>query len=283
MEKVNINANGTQNSAVPEEFDKAGYRYLVNQINLKTGLDVSYYRDNFLKRRLLLKMGEKNIKSCMEYATLIKHDKEEMRELFEFITVNYTRFYRDREVFDFFNMTILPEIARKKNTLRLLSAGCSTGEEPYTLAILLKEYCRKAGIPDKGSIHAVDVDRAVLDKAILGKYGEDSLSSLKKSFIRNYFDHENGVYTVSDELKRKIRFGIQDITKPLAQRHFDVIFCRNVFIYFNNEAKTQIIENFYNALNDEGYLIIGKTEVMPQETRHLYHSVRNKLKIFQKK
>lgn len=228
-------------------------------------------------------MGEKKINSCMEYATLVKQDKEEMRELFEFITVNYTRFYRDTEVFDFFNQTILPEIARKKNTLRIMSAGCSTGEEPYTLAILLKEYCSKEGIPDKGSIHAVDVDRAVLDKAKQGEYQIDSLRSLDKSYVKKYFDQEEDVYTVTEDLKKKIRFGIQDITKPLKQKHFDAIFCRNVFIYFNNEAKTQIIENFYKVLNDGGYLIIGKTEVMPQETRHLYNCVRNKLKVYQKK
>lgn len=283
MEKLEITETDAPGNDTPEEFDKAGYMYLINQINLKTGLDVSYYRDNFLKRRLLLKMGEKKINSCMEYATLIKQNKEEMRELFEFITVNYTRFYRDTEVFDFFNETILPEIARKKNTLRLLSAGCSTGEEPYSLAILLKEYCEKEGIPDKGTVQALDVDRAVLNKAIKGEYRLDSLRSLDKTYIKKYFDQKDEMYTVSDDLKKKIRFGIQDITKPLRKKHFDAIFCRNVFIYFNNEAKTQIIENFYDVLNDGGYLIIGKTEVMPQETRHLYNCVRNKLKIYQKK
>lgn len=263
--------------------EKSGFAYLVNTIHSKTGLDVSYYRDNFMKRRIKLKMSEKKIKSFDEYASKIKTSKDDLEELMDFITVNYTRFYRDNDVFDHYNDIIMPELYRRKNIIRILSAGCSTGEEPYTLAILAKEYTEKNNIKKQLSIHALDVDQNVLDKAIKGKYTKDSVQSLDKKLLAKYFETDGRIFSVNDEIKKMVRYGIHDITRPMPQRHYDIVFCRNVFIYFNNEAKIQILENFYNALNKEGYLVIGKTEMLPPDMRDIYSCTSNRLKIFRKK
>lgn len=262
---------------------KTGFAYLVNTIHTKTGLDVSYYRDNFMKRRIKLKMSEKKISTFTEYASRIKKNKEELDELMDFITVNYTRFYRDSDVFDHYDNIIMPELMNRKSIVRILSAGCSTGEEPYTLAILVKEYLEKKGIKKQISIHALDVDQNVLNKAKKGEYAMDSLQSLDKKIVEKYFTQDDRNFCLNEEIKKMVRFGIHDITQSMPQRHYDIIFCRNVFIYFNNEAKTQILENFYDALNNEGYLVIGKTEMLPPDIRDIYICISNRLKIFRKK
>ena len=259
-----------------------GYKFLVKLIISKTGLDIKYYRDNFIQRRLKLKLREKKLKSYSEYASLVKKDPEEFEELLQFLTINYTSFYRDNDVFDYFNEKILPELFTKKKNVKILSAGCSSGEEPYTLAILMKEYCDRKKIRPYGAIHALDVDKTILAKARKGEYELESLKELNAKYLRKYFKEENGKYYVAPEIKRMVQFGMHDLTKELPKRNFDVILCRNVFIYFTNEAKDQILRNFYKAINSDGHLIIGKTEMMPLHLRDRYKGLDHRLKVFRK-
>ena len=262
--------------------DDMGYKVLVKFIIDKTGLDIKHYRDNFIKRRLKLKLKEKNLSSYSEYANLVKNDQEEFDELMKFITINYTSFYRDTDVFNYFNDIILPEFFSRKKSMKILSAGCSSGEEPYTLAILMKEYCDRKKIKPYGSIRAVDVDRTILAKAKKGVYDIESLKALNPRFIQKYFTVVDDKYHVAPEIKRMVQFGIHDITNELPQKNYDVILCRNVFIYFTNESKEAILENFYKAIGTDGYLIIGKTEMMPVHLRNKYQGLSHRLKIFKK-
>ena len=262
--------------------DPLGFNYLTRMIRTKIGLDCAHYRDKYLKRRVNLKMKEKGYKSYSEYGRVIKDDPEEFDELIKFITVNYTKFYRDRDVWDEFNEGVLPSVLQKKKTIRVLSAGCSTGEEPYTLAILLKEKMDKTPHKQMVSVKAVDIDTRVLAEAQEGVYPPEAVVDLSRIYLNKYFTEDDGLYRVNDEIKKMVRFGRQDITKKMTQRFFDIVFCRNVFIYFTNEAKAKIITNFHEALNSDGYLILGKTEMMPQEVRGMYKAINNRTKIFQK-
>jgi len=262
--------------------DPLGFNYLKRMIRTKIGLDCGHYRGKYLKRRINLKMKEKGYKSYSEYGRVIKDDPEAFDELIKFITVNYTKFYRDRDVWDEFNEVVLPSVLEKKKTVRVLSAGCSTGEEPYTIAILLKEKMGKTAHIQMISVKAVDIDTRVLAEAQEGIYRPEAIVDLNRLYLKKYFTEDDGFYRVNDEIKKMVRFGRQDITTKMTQRFFDIVFCRNVFIYFTNEAKTKIITNFHEVLNSDGYLILGKTEMMPQEVRGMYKTLNNRTKIFQK-
>jgi chemotaxis protein methyltransferase CheR len=277
-----FNSQTTQGGPEKALKEDLGYKVLVKLIISRTGLDINHYRDNFIKRRLKLKLKEKNLNTYSEYANLVKKDQEEYDELMKFITINYTSFYRDTDVFNYFNDIILPEFFAKKKSMKILSAGCSSGEEPYTLAILMKEHCDKKKIKPYGTIHALDVDKTILAKAKKGVYDIESLKALDPRLVQKYFTVVDEKYHVSPEIKRMVQFGVHDITKELNRKNFDVILCRNVFIYFTNEAKDQILDNFYNAIGTDGYLIIGKTEMMPMYLRDRYQGLSHRLKIFKK-
>ena len=262
--------------------DETGFNYLKRMIRSSIGLDCAYYRDNYLKRRINLKMMEKGYTSYARYGRTIKEDPQEFDELIKFITVNYTKFYRDKDVYNQFKDFVLPNILKKKQTVRILSAGCSSGEEPYTIAILLKEYLDRHPGRHLVSITAMDIDDKCLSKARAGEYPHESVADLKNFYLKRYFEEEDGCYRIRDELKKIVRFKHQDITRKLNQKYFDVILCRNVFIYFTNEAKAKIIRNFYDALNTGGYLILGKTEMMPTEVRDGFKVIDNRTKLYQK-
>jgi len=262
--------------------DEPGFNYLKRMIRSSIGLDCAYYRDKYLKRRINLKMKEKGYTSYARYGRTIKGDPQEFDELIKFITVNYTKFYRDRDVYNQFKDFVIPNTFEKKKTVRILSAGCSSGEEPYTIAILLKEYLDKHPGRHLVSITAVDIDDKCLANARAGEYPHESVADLKNLYLKRYFEEEDGCYRISDEIKKMVRFKHQDLTRKLNQKYFDVILCRNVFIYFTNEAKAKIISNFYDALNTGGYLILGKTEMMPAEVRDGFKVIDNRTKLYQK-
>ncbi len=262
--------------------DDLGFKYLKRTIQSIGGLDCAFYRDSYLKRRIDLKMKDKGFTSYARYGKVIRSDPQAFDELIKFITVNYTKFYRDKDVYDKFKEYLLPRIFEKKKILRILSAGCSTGEEPYTIAMLVKEHLGKRIKSRLVSIHAIDLDTRCLAAARKGEYPEESVADLDKFYLKKYFQEADGRYKLDDEIKKMVRFKIQDITKPIDQRFFDVIFCRNVFIYFTKEAKATIIGNFHKALNDGGYLIIGKTETMPNARRGGFKTIDVRTRLFQK-
>lgn len=227
-------------------------------------------------------MKDKGHSSYALYGKIIRSDPQEYDELIKFITVNYTKFYRDTDVFDKFKDYLLPRIFEKKRIVRILSAGCSTGEEPYTIAMLVKEFLGSDIKRRLVSIHAVDLDTRCLAAAKNGEYPRDSIADLDKFYLKKYFQVADGRYKLDAEIKKMVRFKKKDITKPIDQRYFDIIFCRNVFIYFTSEAKATIIDNFHKALNDGGYLIIGKTETMPSECRRGYETIDTRTRLFHK-
>ena len=266
-----------------EALDKdLGFNYLKRTIQSIGGIDCAVYRDSFLKRRIKLKMREKGFASYARYGKVIRSDPLELDELIKFITVNYTKFYRDKDVYDMFKEYVLPRVFEKKKVVRILSAGCSTGEEPYTIAMLVKEYLGGAIRRRLVSINAVDLDTRCLAAAKKGEYPKESVADLDDHYLSKFFQEEAGWYRLGEEIKKMVRFRRQDITKPMNERFFDVIFCRNVFIYFTNEVKAKIIGNFHNTLNDGGYLVLGKTEIMPNVLRGGFEIIDTGTRLFQK-
>jgi chemotaxis protein methyltransferase CheR len=227
-------------------------------------------------------LGHESYSSYLRY---LQNDGEEVQRLIYTITINVTEFMRDVTPFKFFMNHVLPRIAERKkrvksNLMRFWSAGCSCGEEPYSIAICALE---TLGSNWNFSIYATDIDEECLEAAREGYYKTSQLKNLDRGLIERYFEREDDGYRVKSFLKRYIRFKKHDLTteEPVS-RYLDAIFCRNVMIYFNEQQKSKIMNDFYGALIDEGYLIIGKSETLPHGFKNKFECVDLREKVYRK-
>jgi chemotaxis protein methyltransferase CheR len=227
--------------------------------------DKSRYKfEQRLRRRLKIH----HIKDFREYYRFLKYGEnrdEEIREIVDILTVNETYFFREPEQLVAFSKEILPELKernRDSKKINIWSAGCSTGEEPYTISMLILE---DGGFKDWDiNIFASDISRRVLRVAREGVYKKNSFRATNMYYIRKYFQEQlNGDLKISDKVKRYVNFSnlnLMDSFKVRLIGRMDVIFCRNVLIYFNRNARKKLIENFYEVLKEGGYLLLGYSE-----------------------
>jgi chemotaxis protein methyltransferase CheR len=225
----------------------------------KSGLRLDMYRESFLRRRLELRMRSLGFRNLSEYFCYLRSNEGEIAELINAIAINVTEFMRDVTPFRFFMEKILPEISEKR-VLRFWSAGCAYGEEAYSIAI-----CTLEATECNFTVYATDIDDECLKRALMGIYSESQLRNLSEEMKRKYFERIGNKLKVKDFVKKHVRFRKHDLTsqEPVT-RFLDAIFCRNVLIYFTEEQKTKVIRDFYEALVDGGYLIIGKSETIPK-------------------
>lgn len=269
--------------------DEIAFNLLKKKIYDRTGVDCSNYKDNYLKRRLELRMKARGVgTSYSEYNRFLDNNPDEYKSLLDVITINVTEFFRDTETFDAFRSEVLPQLLsekrkRKSKILRIWSAGCSIGEEPYTISIILHE---KLGVELNNfltSIHATDIDEKALSAAKAGIYDVQALKNISKHQVSKYFNSDgNGKYCIKDKVKHLVRFQQHDLFSDKKFSHFDIILCRNVMIYFGKEFQNQLLLDFYNALNMGGYLILGRTETMPGEARERFACVNTRERIYKK-
>lgn len=231
-----------------------------------------------LENRLSKRMNELNFKSFKDYIYYLKYDvngKKEMEIMINLVTINETYFLRERAQMDYMVKTAIPElIAQGKRSLRIWSAACSTGEEPYSLAILIDE----AGLNAKAKIDivATDINTEVVEIAKQGDYRSMSFRGTPESFVSKYFTKNNMFFSISPEIKKRIRFTTGNLTAPgigIQMGKFDIIFCRNVLIYFDNDGKKKVVEMFYNSLNTSGFLFLGHSENITKLTN--VYTVKN--------
>jgi chemotaxis protein methyltransferase CheR len=218
-----------------------------------------------LENRLSKRLQDLNFDSFKEYIYFLKYDINRIKEmdiLLNLVTINETYFLRERQQMDHLMKNTIPAIlAAGKKHVRIWSAACSTGEEPYSLAILLKEY----GLTAKASYEIIgtDINSDVIDFAKKGQYRSMSFRGVSPTFQPSYFAQKGLVFEVKDEFKQKVRFQVGNLislTLPSQVGKFDVIFCRNVLIYFDLEGKKKVLDMFYNCLNTPGYLYLGHSE-----------------------
>lgn len=242
------------------------------------GIFIAENRKYLVENRLSNRIKELNLKSYNEYYNFLRFDnsrKQELTKLFEVVTTNETSFFRNPPQLDVFQRVVLMEAieqARKAGTkkLRLWSAGCSTGEEPYTLAIILHETLR--GEIDNWDIKitANDLSEAVLAAARRGIYNEYALRTTPKEMAAKYFKKEGNVYKIEPALKRLVSFGqinLSDKDQLKRVEKSQIVFCRNVIIYFDDEMKRKVINAFYDNLQPKGVLIIGHSESLHNISR----------------
>lgn len=231
-----------------------------------SGIMFAENKKYLLENRLSKRLTDLNFTSFKDYIYYLKYDikkRQELDTLINLVTINETYFLRERGQLDYLVSNIVPDLIKAgKRSIKIWSAPCSTGEEPYSISILLKD----AGLFDKASIEiiATDINSEVVALAKKGEYRQASFRGVPADFMRN-FDVQGQSYFIKEEIKRHVRFNTGNITIPSITAMIgkvDVIFCRNVLIYFDMDGKQRTIKNFHNMLTDPGYLCLGHSETL---------------------
>lgn len=242
-----------------------------------TKIDLNYYKERQMKRRIDTLIMRHKIKTYDEYITAIRSNKELFEGFVNYLTINVSEFYRNPEQWTILDKEVFPYLIGKFGTnLKIWSAACSTGDEPYSLVMALSKH-----LPlNKIKIYATDIDRQVLDKARMGLYNEKSISGLPEEFKKKYFTKIGPSYQISDEIKRQVEFKEHNLLKDDYPVNYHMIVCRNVLIYFTDEAKENIYSKFNRALINDGILFIGSTEQIMNYKEHGF--LRSKSFFYQK-
>lgn len=235
------------------------YEELKPAIRRATGVDLGSYKTPQMIRRIDGYLTRTGAQSVKEFATLILRDREEASRLKDFLTINVTEFFRDPRVWAEVENEILPDLLKRSRSLKIWSAGCSRGSEPYTLAMLLETLAPRC----PHSILATDLDAGVVTRARAGgPYPAADLKNIPSSRLQRWFDRDGDGYTVRDELKRRITFRQHNLLEDPFDSGFDLIVCRNVVIYFSDDAKQRLYVRFARSLKPGGYFFIGGTETL---------------------
>lgn len=265
--------------------DEPNLRKILKFIHDYKGLDLSSYRDNFLYRRLRLRMLTAKVTGPNEYIALLQKSPDEWTLFIDALSINITEFFRDPDVYEAFNKAALAElIARKANSasksLRLWSSACASGEEAYSLAILVKEALKERN-DFSIRIWATDIDSQALEKAREARYRAQDLRKLPRDILNQYFTpQDDTVYSLNEEIRRMVKFERHNIFHTSPLKGLEVIFCRNILIYLSRPQISELFKKFHYLLNPKGYLVLGKVETLWE--RDLFRPVDLRAKIYQK-
>lgn len=235
----------------------------ITQIKRKTAIDLSLYKEAQMKRRLTTLRLKHGFQTFAAYFKAIEQNNLLLDEFLDRMTINVSEFWRNPQRWLTLKEKFLPEILALPKP-KIWSAACSTGEEPYTLAMIVD----KLGALNKTSILATDLDQGVLKKATQGNYLDRSIRDVPREYIEKYFVEDEDLYTVKQQLKAAITFKQQNLLHDKFDTEFDLIVCRNVMIYFTEEAKHELYHKFSNALKKGGILFVGSTEQIFSPTQY---------------
>lgn len=228
----------------------------------ESGITFSATNRSILDSRLKERLREKKLESLQDYYRLILSDKEEMRTMLDSVTTNLTRFFRNQPHFDALINYVIPNVVEMKRkqgkwNVRIWSAGCSTGEEPYTIAMVLKEY-----LPSGFSFEVLASDIS-LKSLMVGKqgfYSDSRITGVPPEYLNKYFTQVSGGYQIKEDIMKCVRFDYHNLKHDSGQRNLDVVFCRNVLIYFDEAAQLATINRFWDSMAPKSYLFIGHSE-----------------------
>src|SRR5581483_12324749 len=251
-----------------------------------------YFSDDskfIVESRLQLSVKRKQFDNFRDYYYFLKYDRkkeEELTSMIDIITIHETYFFRERQQLETFNDEIIPELVEmesKEKKLRIWSAGCSTGEEAYTLSMILLENPRMKGWTIE--IYGSDISQNVLQSARRGIYHDASFRSIDSYYHKKYFTKEANGYKINDQVKKNVTFlhlNLYETAKWVFMSRMNAIFCRNVIIYFDLAAKKKVVEGFYGKLNEGGYLLLGHSEsLMNLSTNYALKHFKNDI-VYQK-
>lgn len=240
------------------------YETFKEQVYKLSNIDLNAYKERQMKRRIEALITKNSINSYDDYITALKTDKEKYTEFINYITINVSEFFRNVDQWKLLENEMLPYLFENfGKSLKIWSAACSTGDEPYSLVMLLSKYIPLSNI----KVIATDIDKQVLEKAQVGLYNIKSLNGLPAEFLSKYFTKINDrTYQINDSIKACVDFKQHNLLKDEYPSNCDLIICRNVLIYFTEETKDKIYRNFNKALKQNSILFVGSTEqiIQPQ-------------------
>ena len=257
--------------------DESGFHALARRISKGAGFTVEAYKDKCVRRRIAVRMRACGVHTYAEYQALLDQSPAEYERLRDALTINVTRFYRNAETWNLLRREILPRLcAPGAGEIRIWSAGCASGEEAYTLAILAAEQLEgtgRSGELRRLTVDATDVDRQSLERARAGRYGHETLVEMPADLIGRYFEPTPPELQVMPRVRARVVVQTLDLSagRPL-RRDYHMIVCRNVLIYFDRPMQERLFQLFTDCLLPGGYLVLGKVE-------SLVGSVRERLQL----
>jgi chemotaxis protein methyltransferase CheR len=267
--------------------DDAGFRTLMEKITREKGFQCASYKDQCLRRRIAVRMRARRASACDQYTEILDSDPREYERLMHTLTVNVTKFFRNWETYSTLSRKVIPALMDQgEDGVRVWSAGCATGEEPYSIAILMHQYATASGTAkrfESVSILGTDIDSLCLDHAARAVYQETALGDTPVDLREKYFREESGFVTVLPEARLPVTFKSSDLLAfkaPIERPH--LILCRNVVIYFERAAQDALLAHFHDTLEPGGFLVLGKVETLLGAARSLFTPVNARERIFRK-
>ncbi len=264
-------------------MDNTGYRSLLSYIKQEIRIDGFLYKERPFKRRIKLRMRYTETESYSEYLYYLRKNYEEKQLLKDALTINVTRFFRNRSTFDCLENLIKEIFISKQKFISIFSVGCSSGEEAYTMGLILNNLKSMYNIDY--SILGVDVDEIIIKKAKLGQYNDFSMKEIRESEVKKYFDKSDNIYSLKEQFKGNVNFKVLDIKSFSEMKRlgkYDIILCRNVLIYFSKEFQEMIMKVFHEMLNPDGILVLGKIEIIMGTFRNYYDIISKQERIYKK-
>jgi chemotaxis methyl-accepting protein methylase len=282
-----VNARARTPDVLPAVDADPSLDELLAKVERERGFVCGAYKARCLERRILARMRSRGAHSYAEYAALLDRDAVEYDRLVDALTINVTKFFRNAPVFDVVARHVIPALAAiASEEVRVWSAGCSSGEEAYTLAILCREYDEAGSgrsLSERVRILGTDIDRASLAAAERATYSSDSLAEAPEASRRRWFG-DGPPHVVAAEVRSLVRFARSDLLAdavPVVDAH--LIVCRNVLIYFDRDRQEEVIERMHAALAPEGFLVLGKVEMLLGRTRALFANVEGRERVYRKR
>ncbi|RPI11239.1 MAG: PAS domain-containing protein [Zetaproteobacteria bacterium] len=261
-----------------------GFEALLEHLTRYRGIDFTGYKQSSLLRRVMGRMDVVGVGDCAEYLAYLDGHPGEYTALFDSILINVTGFFRDEAAWGYVRETLLPDLLALKpaeEPVRVWSAGCASGEEIYTLAMLFAEVLGPEAFHHRVKIYATDVDEEALAQARQAVYNDQDLASVPAAFRSRYFETAGSRHVVRANLGRAIVFGRHDVMRDAPISRVDLLVCRNTLMYFDREAQGRILTRFHLALVEAGYLFLGKAELSPAHS-HVFQPVSLKHHIFRR-
>jgi chemotaxis methyl-accepting protein methylase len=258
---------------------------LTEKITRDRGFRCASYKDKCLRRRIAVRMRAKGTASPDEYAGILDADPHEYERLMRSLTVNVTKFFRNWETYEAVEKSVIPALWERDEALSVWSAGCASGEEPYSLAILFHQHAERTHTTsrlDALSILGTDIDADCLREAESGCYAAPALSETPAGLRDRYFPEVAGLHTMLPEVRRLVTFERSDLLGDPPVKEVQLLVCRNVIIYFEREAQDQLFAQFHRVLAPGGFLVLGKVETLLGESRGLFAPVNARERIFRK-
>lgn len=253
---------------IPEQ-DNETFKQILTVLRVRRGVDFTYYKQSTLKRRIIRRMALNKIEQPANYLVFLRENKSEQDALYNDMLISVTNFFRDAQSFEVLCREILPALVSKKtanDALRIWVAGCATGEEAYSMAICLQEQLGDKAAAMKIQVFATDISETAIAKARTGIYRQTEVEGISSSRLQQFFVKQDGTYQVSKTIRDMCVFASHNLLKDPPFSKIDLVSCRNVMIYLEPVLQKKALATFHYALNEDGYLMLGKSETIGTNT-----------------